>query len=120
MPVTKTLWIALIGEEPLTGEMIHQEFLKTGTEEQWLQSDLLIYAEAVDRVLNQEASFKLAEETFQQVKEKYEAFETAEIRAQYEEILQKYIVARIIWWMLRIISMSCMPIVKNYTILSMN
>lgn len=82
------------GEEPLTGEMIHQEFLKTGTEEQWLQSDLLIYAEAVDRVLNQEASFKLAEETFQQVKEKYEAFETAEIRAQYEEILQKYIVAR--------------------------
>jgi hypothetical protein len=40
------------GEEPLTGEMIHQEFLKTGTEEQWLQSDLLIYAEAVDRVLN--------------------------------------------------------------------
>ena len=55
---------------------------------------------------------KLAEETFQQVKEKYEAFETAEIRAQYEEILQKYIVARDNMVDAQDYLNECMPIVK--------
>lgn len=78
------------GDNPLTGEIIYQEFLEQFDEEDWLNSPISRYAEAVDRVLNQEAVVSANEQNYNELKEKYEAFETAEKRLEYEQTLANF------------------------------
>lgn len=78
------------GEDPLTGAIIYEEYLKEFGEEGWADSYISRYADAVDRVLAQEAVVATSEVDYNELKELYEAFETEEARSAYEDTLANF------------------------------